>query len=228
MLSFFADDLRQAGSLNQYLVEIGKIKLLTEKQEKELAQKAIAGDNLAKQRLIEANLRLVVSIAKRYCQKGLAFPDLIEEGNLGLMHAVEKFDPYNGARFSTYATWWIRQSIERGIMNQARLIRLPVHIIKKYRRYLKEREKFFQRFGKMPSLPELAQEMKVSIEYLENLIGIESQEYSLDAAINDNQDISLQEIIKDEEMVDPIDVIEKSKDSRVTDFLMLLCLIGSC
>lgn len=211
MLSFFTDNSKHVESLYQYLMEIGKIKLLNAEEEKALAHKAIAGDKVAKQKLIEGNLRLVVSIAKRYSQKGLSLPDLIEEGNLGLMHAVDKFDPYNGARFSTYATWWIRQAIERAIMNQARMVRLPVHVIKKYRRYLKEKEKLTHSQGKQPTLHEVAECMEVSVEYLENLLNSESQEYSLDAAIVDNQDISLQEVIADEESIDPVDVIQFNK-----------------
>ncbi len=207
MLSFFSDNSKHVESLYRYLLEIGKIKLLTAEQEKDLALKAINGDKQAKQKLIEANLRLVVSIAKRYSQKGLSLPDLIEEGNLGLMHAVDKFDPIHGARFSTYATWWIRQSIERAIMNQARLIRLPVHIIKKYRKYIKEKEKLFRQHDVVPSVQDVAEQMEVSTEYLENLVNIELQEYSLDASINENQDISLQEVVADEKVIDPIEAL---------------------
>ena len=130
-------DKNTVDPIHQYLVEIGQIDLLSADEEKQLGKKIRSGDKTATKRLIEANLRLVVSLARRYMNRGLSLSDLIEEGNLGLIHAVEKFDPDIGARFSTYATWWIRQSIERAIMNQARTIRLPIHLIKKQKQYQK-------------------------------------------------------------------------------------------
>lgn len=192
----------------QYLHEIGQIALLTAEQEKSLAKQLQEGSVRAKNHLIEANLRLVVCIARRYLNRGLSLPDLIEEGNLGLIHAVDKFDPENGARFSTYATWWIRQSIERAIMNQAKMIRLPVHLVKKQRKYQKLLQQRMQKGEAEPSLEELANAMGVSEENLMDLISLDKPEVSVDAAINEDQDIYLLDTIPDQNGEDPIEMIQ--------------------
>lgn len=192
----------------QYLHEIGQIALLTAEQEKSLARELQAGNQRAKNSLIEANLRLVVCIARRYLNRGLSLPDLIEEGNLGLIHAVDKFDPENGARFSTYATWWIRQSIERAIMNQVKMIRLPVHLVKKQRKYQRILQQSLQKGETDPNLADLAKAMGVSEENLLDLISLEKPEVSFDATINDDQDIYLLDTIPDDNGEDPIEAIQ--------------------
>ncbi|MCS5711196.1 sigma-70 family RNA polymerase sigma factor [Candidatus Berkiella aquae] len=191
----------------QYLHEIGQIALLSPEQEKSLAVQLQNGSQKAKNHLIEANLRLVVCIARRYMNRGLSLPDLIEEGNLGLIHAVEKFDPENGARFSTYATWWIRQSIERAIMNQVKMIRLPVHLVKKQRKYQRVLQQKLQK-GDEPNLEELAKEMGISEKNLNDLISLDKPEVSVDATINDEQDVYLLETLADQNSEDPVDVIQ--------------------
>lgn len=208
MLSFSKRFSRKFDSIYQYLVEIGQIKLLTSEQEKTLARQMLAGDQKAKSHLIEANLRLVVCIARRYINRGLPLPDLIEEGNLGLIHAVEKFDPEVGARFSTYATWWIRQSIERALMNQARLIRLPVHLAKKHKQYLRMQQQLKQNREEDPSLSEIAKEMDMPLEALQELVSLDRQEVSIDAPMNEEQDIFFVETLPDLSLEDPVDKLQ--------------------
>ncbi|MGD9591349.1 MAG: RNA polymerase sigma factor RpoD/SigA [Candidatus Berkiella sp.] len=220
MLSFSKGVNRKFDSLYQYLVEIGQIKLLTAEQEKSLARQMLAGDKKAKSHLIEANLRLVVCIARRYINRGLPLADLIEEGNLGLIHAVEKFDPEVGARFSTYATWWIRQSIERALMNQSRLIRLPVHLAKKHKQYLRARQQLIQQGEKEPSIHDIAKVMGVSVETLQDLITLDRQEVSIDAPMNEEQDIFFVETLPDADLQDPIDYLQsKELHKMLEDYL---------
>ncbi len=156
----------------QYLDEIGVSPLLTADEEKEYARRAQAGDESARQRMIESNLRLVVKIARRYINRGLPLLDLIEEGNLGLIHAVKKFDPERGFRFSTYATWWIRQTIERGIMNQSRTVRLPIHIIKDINSCLRGARRLRQCSGRAPSMSELAEHIGRDVADVERLMAL--------------------------------------------------------
>ena len=153
----------------RYLDEIGVSPLLTADEEKELSRRAQAGDEPARQRMIECNLRLVVKIAKRYANRGLPLLDLIEEGNLGLIRAVEKFDPERGFRFSTYATWWIRQTIERGIMNQTRTIRLPIHVIKELNTYLRAARKLTQELNREATPEDVAQLLKKPVKDVEKM-----------------------------------------------------------
>lgn len=162
-------------NLNVYLKEIGRIPLLTREQEVELARRAQGGDEAAKARLIEANLRLVVQVARRYVNRGLPLPDLIEEGNLGLMRAVEKFDPERGTRFSTYATWWIRHAVVRALANQARVIRLPVHIEMMLGRYVKEQQRLTQTLARVPTPAELAEALGSTEEQVFELDEIRQQ-----------------------------------------------------
>jgi RNA polymerase primary sigma factor len=170
-------------NLAVYLREIGRIALLTREEELELAGRARAGDEAAKQRLIEANLRLVVQIARRYVNRGLPLPDLIEEGNLGLLRAVDKFEPERGTRFSTYATWWIRQAVARALANQARTIRLPVHVELLLGRYKREHQRLTQALGRAPTAAELAQAMGTSEEQIGELEELRLQPVSLDAPV---------------------------------------------
>jgi RNA polymerase primary sigma factor len=168
-------------NLAVYLREIGRIALLDREEETELARRARAGDEGAKQRLIEANLRLVVQIARRYINRGLPLPDLIEEGNLGLLRAVDKFDPDRGTRFATYATWWIRQAVARALANQARTIRLPVHVEMLLGRYKREHQRLTQTLGRAPTPAELAQALGTSEEQIDELEELRLQPVSLDA-----------------------------------------------
>ena len=170
-------------NLGVYLNEIGRIPLLSREQEVDLARRARAGDAGAKARLIEANLRLVVQVARRYLNRGLPLPDLIEEGNLGLLRAVDKFDPERGTRFSTYATWWIRHAVVRALANQARLIRLPVHVEMLLGRYVKEQQRLTQSLGRAPTVDELAAALGTSVEQVEELEEIRQHPLSLDAPV---------------------------------------------
>jgi RNA polymerase primary sigma factor len=174
-------------NLTLYLAEIGRIALLSREQEVDLARRARAGDESAKTQLTEANLRLVVQIARRYLNRGLPLPDLIEEGNLGLMRAVEKFEPDRGTRFSTYAVWWIRHAIVRALANQARLIRLPVHVEALLGRYAKEHARLTQVLGRAPTAQEMAAAMRTSVEHVRELEEIRQPPMSLDAPGRDDE-----------------------------------------
>ena len=169
-------------NLDVYLKEIARIPLLTREQEAEVARRVRAGDEAAKQRLVEANLRLVVQVARRYLNRGLPLPDLIEEGNIGLLRAVEKFDPDRGLRFSTYAVWWIRQAIARALANQARTIRLPVHVELLLGRYAREQKRLLQELQRPPTDEELARALNTSVEQVRELEEARRQQpVSLDA-----------------------------------------------
>ncbi len=174
-------------NLALYLSEIARIPLLTREEELDLARRARAGDEVAKAKLIEANLRLVVQVARRYLNRGLPLPDLIEEGNLGLMRAVEKFEPERGVRFSTYATWWIRHAVVRALANQARLIRLPVHVELLLGRYLREQQRLTQVLGRAPTPEELAGALGVSVDQVEELEELRRPPVPLDAPLGDDQ-----------------------------------------
>jgi RNA polymerase primary sigma factor len=170
-------------NLAVYLREISRIPLLAREQEVELARKIRAGDEAAKERLVEANLRLVVQVARRYINRGLPLPDLIEEGNIGLLRAVEKFEPERGTRFATYATWWIRQAVTRALANQARTIRLPVHVEMLLGHYKREHRRLTQTRGRAPTPAELAQAMATSEEQIGELEELRLQPVSLDAPL---------------------------------------------
>ncbi len=172
-------------NLAVYLREISHIPLLSREEEQELARRLRAGDESAKRRLIEANLRLVVQVARRYFNRGLPLPDLIEEGNLGLIRAVEKFEPERGLRFSTYATWWIRHAITRALANQARLIRLPVHVEMLLGRYVKAQQRLTQDLGRPPTTDELAQALGTTREQVEELEELRQRPLSLDMPLTE-------------------------------------------
>lgn len=193
----------QADATRLYLKEIGFSPLLTAEEEVYFARRAQKGDAAARRRMIESNLRLVVKIARRYMNRGLALLDLIEEGNLGLIRAVEKFDPERGFRFSTYATWWIRQTIERGIMNQTRTIRLPVHVLKEINIYQRAARYLSQKLDHEPTPEEVAQLLDKPIEDVKGMLGLNERLASVDAPLDDDPDRSLLDAIADERTLDP-------------------------
>lgn len=191
-----------------YLNEIGASRLLTAEEEVCLARLAQAGDNLARQNMIVSNLRLVVKIARRYLYRGLPLLDLIEEGNLGLIRAVEKFDPERGFRFSTYATWWIRQTIERAIMNQTRTVRLPIHVVKEINVYLRAARLLGQRLDHEPSAEEVAELLDRPIGEVKRLLGLNEHITSVDSPLGKDADKPLVDILQDEGAEDPADRIQ--------------------
>jgi RNA polymerase primary sigma factor len=183
--------------LSLYLQEISKVKLLTADEERELAKRVQTGDAEAERQLIEANLRLVVRVARRYLGRGLSLLDLIEEGNVGLLHAVRKFQPDRGTRFSTYATWWIRQAIVRALANQARLIRLPVHVELLLSQYTKKRNQLTQELGRVPTVEEVARALGRPAEEIERLESLRQQPVSLDTPPEEEGKGSLHETVED-------------------------------
>ena len=199
----FADD-----SVRLYLREIGKIPLLTQEEEHALAKKAAKGNKKAKDKMVEANMRLVVSIAKRYSGRGLDFLDLIQEGNTGLLRAVEKFDPDKGFKFSTYATWWIRQAITRAIADQARTIRIPVHMVETINKVLRVTRKLTQELNREPTTEEIAKEMDMDPEKVEYVLKIKQDIASLDQSVGrdgDDEDSVLGDFVEDEDRISPED-----------------------
>jgi RNA polymerase primary sigma factor len=190
-------------SVRMWLREIGKTPLLTMVQEVSLAKRIEAGDDAAKAVLTEANLRLVVSIAKRYSGRGMSFPDLIQEGNIGLIRAVEKFDYRKGYKFSTYATWWIRQAITRAIADQGRTIRIPVHMVETINRLIKTSSQLLQDLGREPTLDELAHEMGIPPDRVSEIIRIAPEPLSLETPIGEEEDSHLADFIEDQEAISP-------------------------
>ncbi len=191
-----------------YLNEIGFSPLLTAEEEVYYSRRAQRGCAASRQRMIESNLRLVVKIARRYMNRGLAFLDLIEEGNLGLIRAVEKFDPERGFRFSTYATWWIRQTIERAIMNQTRTIRLPIHVIKEINQYLRTARQLVQELDHEPTIEEIARAMDRPVEDVRRMMGLNEGVTSVDVPIGKDADRVLLDAIPDETNPDPFAALE--------------------
>ena len=203
----YLDDVSD-DSVRLYLREIGKIPLLSAEEEMDLARRIVEGDKKAKDKMAEANMRLVVSIAKRYSGRGLDFLDLIQEGNTGLLRAVEKFDPDKGFKFSTYATWWIRQAITRAIADQARTIRIPVHIVETINKLLRTQRRMTQELNREPTIEELSKELDMEPEKIEYVIKIKQDISSLDAGVGrdgEDDDSVLQDFIVDEDTVSPED-----------------------
>lgn len=199
----FADD-----SVRLYLREIGKIPLLTPEEEADLAQRIVKGDKKAKDKMVESNMRLVVSIAKRYGGRGLDFLDLIQEGNTGLLRAVEKFDPEKGFKFSTYATWWVRQAITRAIADQARTIRIPVHMVETINKVLRTTRKLTTDLNREPTIEEIANELHMEPEKVDYVMRIKQDIASLDASVGrdgDDEDSVLGDFVEDEERISPED-----------------------
>ena len=184
-------------TLKSYLREVRRSTLLTFKDEQQLGKRVMAGDERARQQMIESNLRLVISIGKRYMHRGFPFSDIVEEGNLGLIKAVEKFNYKRGFRFSTYASWWIRQYIERAIINQGKLVRLPVHVVERLNRYLNRSEQLIQELGREPRAAEVAVKMKTSEEEVLDLKQLVRTTCSLDSPLNDRTDTFLRDVIED-------------------------------
>ena len=191
--------------VRMYLKEIGKVPLLSAEEEIELAKKMETGDQEAKKRLAEANLRLVVSIAKRYVGRGMLFLDLIQEGNLGLIKAVEKFDYRKGYKFSTYATWWIRQAITRAIADQARTIRIPVHMVETINKLIRVSRQLLQELGREPTPEEIAAEMNLPVERVREILKISQEPVSLETPIGEEEDSHLGDFIQDDNVPVPAD-----------------------
>lgn len=201
----YFDDISD-DSVRLHLREIGKIPLLNAQEELELAQRVVAGDKKAKDKMAEANMRLVVSIAKRYSGRGLDFLDLIQEGHTGLLRSVEKFDPDKGFKFSTYATWWIRQAITRAIADQARTIRIPVHMVETINKLLRTQRRMTQELNREPTIDELAKELEMEPEKVEYVIKIKQDISSLDAGVGrdgEDEDSVLGDFIEDEDGTTP-------------------------
>jgi RNA polymerase primary sigma factor len=217
-LSDLADD-----SVRMYLREIGKIPLINHEREIELAKKIAKGDKKAKKDLAEANLRLVVSIAKRYIGRGLDLLDLIEEGNTGLLRAVEKFDHTRGYKFSTYATWWIRQAITRAIADQSRTIRIPVHMVESINKMIRAQRQLVQELGREPLPEEIAAEMGIDVEKVNNMIKISQDTIPLESPVGEEEDSILADFIEDQESQTPVEAAtyELLKE-HISDVLDLL------
>ncbi|HLC91832.1 MAG TPA: RNA polymerase sigma factor RpoD [Candidatus Saccharimonadales bacterium] len=199
----YLDDIAD-DSVRLYLREIGKIPLLNAEEELALAQRVVSGDKIAKDKMAEANMRLVVSIAKRYVGRGLDLLDLIQEGNTGLLRAVEKFDPDKGFKFSTYATWWIRQAITRAIADQARTIRIPVHMVETINKLLRTQRRLTQELNREPTNEEIAAEMEIDVDKVEHIMKIKQDISSLDASVRDDEEDSvLGDFIEDEDTISP-------------------------
>ena len=196
--------------VRMYLKEIGKVPLLSAEEEIELAKKMEEGDEEAKKKLAEANLRLVVSIAKRYVGRGMLFLDLIQEGNLGLIKAVEKFDYRKGYKFSTYATWWIRQAITRAIADQARTIRIPVHMVETINKLIRVSRQLLQELGREPTPEEIAKEMNMPVDRVREILKISQEPVSLETPIGEEEDSHLGDFIQDESIPTPVEATNQT------------------
>ncbi len=216
-LSDISDD-----SVRMYLREIGQYPLLTGEEEVSLAKRIAKGDQSAKMRLAQANLRLVVSIAKRYIGRGLSLLDLIQEGNMGLMRAVEKFDFSKGYKFSTYATWWIRQAITRAIADQARTIRIPVHMVETINRLIREQRRLVQELGREPSPDEIAKAMKVPVDKVEHIMKISQETVSLESPVGEEDDSNLGDFIPSAELSPEEQAVHQLLRDHVAEFLQFL------
>ncbi len=200
-----------------YLNEIGFSPLLSAEEEVYFARKALKGCEASRKRMIESNLRLVVKISRRYVNRGLALLDLIEEGNLGLIRAVEKFDPERGFRFSTYATWWIRQTIERAIMNQTRTIRLPIHVVKELNVYLRASRELSQKLDHEPSADEIATLLDKPVADVEKMLALNERVTSMDVAVGPSSDKTVVDTVPDQQVSDPVQLLQDSDLSTSLD-----------
>ena len=219
-INVIASEIPMDDSMKLYLHEIGSIPLLTAEQEVEIAKKIESGDGQARDQLISANLRLVVSIAKRYLGRGLSVEDLIQNGNIGLMKAVEKFDYTKGYKFSTYATWWIRQAITRSVADQGRLVRIPVHMNEKIFKYARAKKDFLQNFGFEPSNRDVADQLGWRVEDVERVSSIVTNPTSLDASIGEDEDSSLGDFVPDENAADADTIITNYELTEILRTLM--------
>jgi len=209
--------------VRMYLKEIGRVNLLTAKQEVELAKEMEAGSEEARHHLTEANLRLVVSVAKKYLNRGLSFLDLIQEGNLGLMRAVEKFDYKRGFKFSTYATWWIRQAITRAIADQARTIRIPVHMVDTLNQLARVSRALLEQLGREPTEEELAYGMGITVDKVQELKKISQQPVSLESPIGEEEDSHLGDFVEDKQAIAPLEAASEAMfRNEVEDILATL------
>lgn len=209
----FLSSQKQLDATQLYLNEIGFSPLLTPEEEVYFARLARKGEESGRKRMIESNLRLVVKIARRYVNRGLTLLDLIEEGNLGLIRAVEKFDPERGFRFSTYATWWIRQTIERAIMNQTRTIRLPIHVVKELNLYLRAARELTQKLDHEPTAEDIARSVDKPVKDVKRLLGLNERVASMDTPLGAGSDKSLLDTVADEGASDPADVLQDNNMS---------------
>lgn len=218
-----SDDEKIMDATQLYLGEIGIAALLTPQEEVYFARKAQRGCLKSKQRMIESNLRLVVKIARRYNGRGLPLLDLIEEGNLGLIRAVEKFDPERGFRFSTYATWWIRQTVERALMNQTRTIRLPIHVVKELNVYLRAARELAQKLDHEPTAEEIAEKLGKPVEDVSRMLGLNERISSIDTPIGVDGDRSLLDTIADDVTAEPVAILEDNDlKSNIEKWLNML------
>ncbi|MCG8910251.1 RNA polymerase sigma factor RpoS [Pseudomonas sp. DP-17] len=211
------DYTRALDATQLYLNEIGFSPLLTPEEEVHFARLAQKGDPAGRRRMIESNLRLVVKIARRYVNRGLSLLDLIEEGNLGLIRAVEKFDPERGFRFSTYATWWIRQTIERAIMNQTRTIRLPIHVVKELNVYLRAARELTQKLDHEPSPEEIANLLEKPVEEVKRMLGLNERVTSVDVSLGPDSDKTLLDTLTDDRPTDPCELLQDDDLSESID-----------
>jgi RNA polymerase primary sigma factor len=203
------NDYQSVDLIGLYLKQIGDIPLLTAEEERELAKRMKQGDEEAKKKLIEANLRLVVSIARKYVTENMSFMDLIQEGNVGLLKAVERFDYRKGYKFSTYATWWIKQSIMRAIHNEERTVRLPVHVEEKISQIIKAKKELLQELGREPEIDEIAEKTEISKEKVMDLLSLTDVPMSLDMTIGEKDDMILGDAIANPNIEDPEEEVEK-------------------
>ncbi|GIZ11371.1 RNA polymerase sigma factor RpoS [Pseudomonas sp. NCCP-436] len=211
------DYTRALDATQLYLNEIGFSPLLTPEEEVHFARLAQKGDPAGRRRMIESNLRLVVKIARRYVNRGLSLLDLIEEGNLGLIRAVEKFDPERGFRFSTYATWWIRQTIERAIMNQTRTIRLPIHVVKELNVYLRAARELTQKLDHEPSAEEIASLLEKPVGEVKRMLGLNERVTSVDVSLGPDSDKTLLDTLTDDRPTDPCELLQDDDLSQSID-----------
>ena len=221
--SDYNDVFNTEDPVRMYLKEIGKYPLISAEEERELALRMEKGDKKAKNRLAEANLRLVVSIAKKYSGRGMHFLDLMQEGNLGLMKAVDKFDYRKGFKFSTYATWWIRQAITRAIADQARTIRIPVHMVETINKIIRIQRQFVQEEGREPSVEEISKKMNMPIDRIREIMKISHEPVSLETPVGEEEDSHLSDFIQDEKAQSPEEAVAmmalREEEDKVLDTL---------